>query len=330
MKKVFYMILAAAFFMAGCQKKEEQSGSIYGVITDKATGEPVRAAGVELYKENNLLTKTVTGNEGQYEFVGIKKGIYSLKVTINEYHDIEYSVSVSSGNTTRADMQLEKIETGLIVYTLEATEIGKDFATLNAQCGYYTGCYPSEIGFYYATHLNPSIGGTKVTAPFDYYPSTKISNLTKATYYFQGYAKNSKGTKYGDVRSFQITGETPPPYIVLESHGIIVQTQDFGTGTNWNTANSICNSSRLGGFADWRLPTINELSVLYQNRNIIGGFQIYSFNSCYWSSTNCGIDHHNSHSFHYGNIYCDGNDDFHDDDYGTHHYNKVRCVRTLP
>ncbi|MDR2835037.1 MAG: carboxypeptidase-like regulatory domain-containing protein, partial [Bacteroidales bacterium] len=64
MRKIIYLVLAATLVFSGC-KKDELSGGIYGVITDKATGEPIRNAGVQL---NPLGTKTVTGSEGQYEF----------------------------------------------------------------------------------------------------------------------------------------------------------------------------------------------------------------------------------------------------------------------
>jgi len=104
--------MAAAMLICSCTKdKENSSGSIYGTITDKATGEPMRSAGVELHQDNNLLTKTVTGNEGNYEFQDLSDGQYTLKVTVHGYQDIEYSVLVASGKSARADMQLEKRDT---------------------------------------------------------------------------------------------------------------------------------------------------------------------------------------------------------------------------
>jgi hypothetical protein len=65
MKKAVYLLMIAAL-VCGCKKKEkekEQPGSIYGVVTDKASGEPIRTAGVQL----NTGTKTITGKEGQRE-----------------------------------------------------------------------------------------------------------------------------------------------------------------------------------------------------------------------------------------------------------------------
>ena len=64
-----------------------------------------------------------------------------------------------------------------------------------------------------------------------------------------------------------------------------VMTEDLDLNTNnlanasnnWDRAKKAC--ADLGG--GWRLPTIDELNVLYENKDKIGGF----FNVYYWSST---------------------------------------------
>ena len=48
-----------------CCKPEKQPGSIYGTVTDKATGDCVANAGVELLPKG---LKTVTGFDGTFEF----------------------------------------------------------------------------------------------------------------------------------------------------------------------------------------------------------------------------------------------------------------------
>jgi hypothetical protein len=45
----------------------------------------------------------------------------------------------------------------------------------------------------------------------------------------------------------------------------------------WDDANKACG--RVG--AGWRLPTVDELNLLFQNKDSIGGF----VNSFYWGST---------------------------------------------
>ncbi|MDR1860000.1 MAG: DUF1566 domain-containing protein [Bacteroidales bacterium] len=113
MKKFFYFVVAAAIF--SCAKdagtSEETVGSIYGVITDKATGEPVRAAGVQL---SPVGIKTVTGDAGQYEFIDLDAGSYSLSVTKTGYTDMTgYHIAVTAGKTAKGDVQIEKLPPSL-------------------------------------------------------------------------------------------------------------------------------------------------------------------------------------------------------------------------
>ena len=72
-------------------------------------------------------------------------------------------------------------------------------------------------------------------------------------------------------------------YIVLDNYGFMVMREDLGKNT-WSGARAMCGQVRVGGFSDWRLPTLEELAILYYERNRIGGFDIYN-NTKYWSST---------------------------------------------
>ena len=58
-----------------------------------------------------------------------------------------------------------------------------------------------------------------------------------------------------------------------------VMTEDL-TPTNWDVAMNVCKNLEDG----WRLPTKDELNVLYENKDKIGGFADY----LYWSSTEGG------------------------------------------
>jgi hypothetical protein len=115
MKKVFYFLMAAAMLalLGGCERKEfEQSGSISGVVTDKATSEPVRAAGVQL----STGAKTVTGNDGQYEFAELKVGEYTLQVSKTGYTDlVGYKITVEPDKAAKGDVQVEKLPPSLRV-----------------------------------------------------------------------------------------------------------------------------------------------------------------------------------------------------------------------
>jgi hypothetical protein len=117
MKKIFYLIVAVALVF-GCtedvpQEEREATGSIYGVVADKATGEVVRSAGVQLSPTGR---KDITGSEGQYEFTELKAGNYTISVTKTGYTDlVNYKITVEAGKTNKGDVQLVKLPPSLRV-----------------------------------------------------------------------------------------------------------------------------------------------------------------------------------------------------------------------
>ena len=94
------------------------------------------------------------------------------------------------------------------------------------------------------------------------------------------------GEKYGGGIVFYITPDA--------LHGLVAETQDQNYTNSyvyWYNAQDVIsiaeNHSTAGkNFTDWRLPTKNELNLLYVQRNVVGGFDEF----LYWSSTENGTD----------------------------------------
>lgn len=139
-------------------------------------------------------------------------------------------------------------------------------------------------------------------------------------YYVRAYATNSVGTAYGNQVSFQTlsfaVGLAYQGGIIIYldetlQHGIISATTDQGAGAVWgcygftmgtspgigtgqaNTtaivngcgtagiAAKICDDLILNGYDDWYMPSIDELYLMYIQRDVIGGFAVTE----YWSSS---------------------------------------------
>ena len=134
MKKTIFLVLCtmAVAIWHGCKSEEETlSGSIYGVVTDKATGEPISAAGVELSPSGY---HTVTGTEGQFEFRELTPGSYTLLVTKTGYLDyLSRAIEVAPSQAAKGDVQIEQLPPALKVVDDNRQEISElDYGSAEA------------------------------------------------------------------------------------------------------------------------------------------------------------------------------------------------------
>ena len=98
------MIFAIVMIWHGCTKPEE-TGTIYGTVTDFATGEPVKNVNVTLMLGGKT---TLTGSDGTYMFQGLKAGEYSLSLSKSGYNTEENIVIyLSSGESACRDIQMK-------------------------------------------------------------------------------------------------------------------------------------------------------------------------------------------------------------------------------
>ena len=212
MKNILSIILIAfCFWSCGDDKGESgNTGGIYGVVTVASTAEPMKATGVELYHYGSLLLKTVTYDDGHYEFTDLEAGGYELKVAATGYDEVTFDVIVEAGRTARADMQLEEIDTGVTVLTLPPT-VSSYTVSFKGEFRYqYSVDWPTEYGFVYGKGSNPTINHDHIvkgtmTTEHGYFFIAEPTNLDAiTTYYVRAYAKNKKGISYGEDRTFRI------------------------------------------------------------------------------------------------------------------------------
>ncbi len=90
---------------------------------------------------------------------------------------------------------------------------------------------------------------------------------------------------YGLIKDFLTPGihQDPSVFIEIDALGIAVSKMDVEVATGYD-AQRYCSNINfyepLGGYSDWRVPTLNELEEIYKLRNAIGGFMAAKYFSC--------------------------------------------------
>jgi opacity protein-like surface antigen len=85
----------------------------------------------------------------------------------------------------------------------------------------------------------------------------------------------------------QTPANVPPVGWTDTASGLTWTKQDNGSDVNWNQATDFCSNLRLGGYSDWRLPTIDELQDIYDanagDKHVKGNLKLSA--SYQWSSS---------------------------------------------
>jgi uncharacterized protein (TIGR02145 family) len=143
-----------------CCKTEEiiLHGEIKGIVTDTTTSQPIQSVAIKL---NPLNDTTSTGKDGEYSFINLIPGDYSIEASKLPYAAGKRSFTVTSANTKEVDFSLHKIQypdipkrhldfgfdsihnsftirntgTGKLNYSITSSQ---DWITLNPNIGYAT------------------------------------------------------------------------------------------------------------------------------------------------------------------------------------------------
>ena len=153
------------------------------------------------------------------------------------------------------------------------------------------------------------------------YNTATVSDVTLGYYYNSGTTGSPVWTKF--VTNTLAIGDSYQGGIIFwldatGQHGLIAATADQSTGIMWNNgsytitnvvrdgigagiynteriivnqgvgsyAAQLCANYQGGGYGDWYLPSKYELSLLYAQRTVIGGFD----NTLYWSSNEFDVN----------------------------------------
>lgn len=90
--------------MSSCSKTEYNLFcSIHGIVSDVETGTPVANATVTLSPGGR---STISGSDGQYEFIDLDPGQYTVTVQCSGYKTNRKAVNAVSAESVRADIPL--------------------------------------------------------------------------------------------------------------------------------------------------------------------------------------------------------------------------------
>ena len=124
------VMLVTSIIWFSCTKEEEARGSIYGIVTDYATGQPIGNVNVRLRPSGET---TLTGNNGAYEFKNLDPGNYSLLLSKAEYADFDDDsiIVLEAGKSMPRDIQMRKLMASLLITdmsgdTLNSLDFGSD------------------------------------------------------------------------------------------------------------------------------------------------------------------------------------------------------------
>lgn len=91
------------------------------------------------------------------------------------------------------------------------------------------------------------------------------------------------GDEYGGGKVVYILQPGDPGYKADEPHGLVAAKEDLPQESlTWFEAKAAVERMEISGNKGWSLPNERELSLLYQNKDLVGGFRDYSY---YWSGS---------------------------------------------
>lgn len=252
-----------------------------------------------------IVEGSATTEVGTIEQWGICYSIYSNPTVEGSY------VEAPLNGTNNFTCRIDGLESGTKYYFQAFAK--NEYGTNYGKEGYYASTYYTAklMGHVYDNqgHLIPSAvvdspddaSYTAMTDANGYYEInfTLKSNRTK-TFTFRA---NKNGYEKQEFSVTILPGQTTQQDFTLTSNNSQEQTQETGSyvtlpdgslmvqtvdkaAAQWGSANSSCEASTLGGYTDWRLPTLAELRKIYTYRTQIGGFPSRAVtNNNYWSST---------------------------------------------
>lgn len=104
MKKIFFLCLVALPLFLSCSKEEVDSfGTLYGVVSDTRTGDPLSNVTVTLSPGG---TTKLTGSDGLFEYTELTPQQYTITVQKSGYQTNRKTITSVVGEKVQANITM--------------------------------------------------------------------------------------------------------------------------------------------------------------------------------------------------------------------------------
>lgn len=104
MKKILFLCLVALPLLSSCSKEEYDSfGTLYGVVSDVNTGEPLNNVTVTLSPGGSSI---LTGSDGSFEYMNLTPQQYTITVQRANYQTNRKDVTAVVGEKVQVNITM--------------------------------------------------------------------------------------------------------------------------------------------------------------------------------------------------------------------------------
>lgn len=210
---------------------------------------------------------------------GAELGTFSCNLT-GLQTNVTYYVRAYATNTIGTAYGAQKSFTpdGLPTVTTTTPSIAGTTVTTGGNVTSDGGYTVTARGICYGTYPNPDLSSafnhTTDGSGTGYFTSSFTLPTGSGLYYVRAYATNAGGTTYGELKTVAHPYDTLPTF-TYNGHTYKVAPGPHTSADeyiSWQAANTYCESLTAYGYSDWRMPTAEEMEMMYQQRESIRGF----------------------------------------------------------
>ena len=291
MKNIINLLFLFTILVVTSCETPVNTGTIHGVVTDYATGEPIKNAGVTLMPIGNT---TITGSEGQFQFDNLEPRTYQLMIQKIGYEILTTTnLQLSLGAIIPQNLQMTVMPPSLKVLDDKRNPIDTLF--------FGVGVLDDNVRLFNILNDGVEDLNWEILSNSKWIKSIKpqsgVLKTTETVGVIVEINRSIMTNIEGELSSLHVVTDNGSKEIMLcvrknlnlcstfiyKDNVYLVLPQKFtDCYYDWYEAIEVCDNITYAGYNDWYLPNKSELNAMCENKSEIGGF--FSDDN-YWSST---------------------------------------------